>query len=68
MKTLFELCIPRGDVLAGNIKESDFAADELLAHAQGRALLGDTGYESRPPDIAAAEFVRFARHAGAATA
>ena len=27
MKTIFELCTPRADVLAGNIKESDFAAD-----------------------------------------
>jgi predicted AAA+ superfamily ATPase len=27
MKTLFDLCTPRGDVLGGNIKESDFAAD-----------------------------------------
>lgn len=27
MKTLFDLCIPRDDVLNGNIKESDFAAD-----------------------------------------
>lgn len=27
MKTIFDLCIPREDVLDGNIKESDFAAD-----------------------------------------
>jgi len=27
MKTLFDLCTPRRDVLSGNIKESDFAAD-----------------------------------------
>lgn len=27
MKTLFETCIPRDDILKGNIRESDFAAD-----------------------------------------
>ena len=27
MNTLFDLCTPREDVLGGNIKESDFAAD-----------------------------------------
>lgn len=30
MKTLFDICIPRGDVTTGVIRESDFAAD--LAH------------------------------------
>jgi predicted AAA+ superfamily ATPase len=27
MKTLFEICTPRADVIAGNIRESDFAAN-----------------------------------------
>ena len=27
MKSLFELCIPREDVLKGTLRESDFAAD-----------------------------------------
>ncbi len=27
MKTLFEICVPRSDILSGNIRESDFAAD-----------------------------------------
>jgi hypothetical protein len=27
MKTLFEICTPRSDILQGNIRESDFAAD-----------------------------------------
>ncbi|NJL81358.1 MAG: hypothetical protein HC836_14290 [Richelia sp. RM2_1_2] len=27
MKTLFEICSPRPDILEGNIRESDFAAD-----------------------------------------
>jgi hypothetical protein len=27
MRSLFEICIPRPDILAGNIKEADFAAD-----------------------------------------
>ena len=27
MKTLFEICTPRSDILKGNIRESDFAAD-----------------------------------------
>ncbi len=30
MKTLFDLCVPRKDVLQGQIKESDFAADLAL--------------------------------------
>ncbi len=46
MKTLFELCQPRADVLAGNIKESDFAAD-LAA-----VLRGDpTAEEYRNPAV-----------------
>ena len=36
MKTLFEICTPRPDVLAGAIKESDFAAD-LAAVLRGQA-------------------------------
>lgn len=27
MKTLFDICVPRSDILSGNIRESDFAAD-----------------------------------------
>ena len=27
MKTLFELCEPRADVLSGHTRDSDFAAD-----------------------------------------
>ena len=27
MKTLFDICVPRSDILSGNIQESDFAAD-----------------------------------------
>lgn len=35
MKSLFEVCVPRPDVLSGNIRESDFAADlaQVLAGA-----------------------------------
>jgi hypothetical protein len=36
MKTLFDLCEPREDVLGGNIKESEFAAD-LAAVLRGNA-------------------------------
>lgn len=36
MKTLFDLCEPRADVLGGNIKESEFAAD-LAAVLRGNA-------------------------------
>jgi hypothetical protein len=43
MKTIFELCQPRPDVLGGGIKESDFAADLALV------LRGDAPKEYADP-------------------
>lgn len=45
MKTLFELCQPRADVLRGGIKESDFAADLALV------LRGDAPAEYAEPAV-----------------
>ncbi|MBI2571108.1 MAG: ATP-binding protein, partial [Candidatus Schekmanbacteria bacterium] len=39
MKTLFELCEPRDDVLSGSIKESDYAADLAQVLRPGSAPL-----------------------------
>lgn len=45
MKTLYELCLPRADVLRGGIKESDFAADLALV------LRGDAPAEYATPSV-----------------